>query len=164
MSKKKNGGTPAIDVLVNTSTPHEVFEYTHSRQMSDGYALDTAQILGVDPATVFKTLLALVDGKPTVAVVPANHRLNLKSLAKATHGKRAEMMDPAVAERLTGYVTGGISPLGQHKKLPTVIDADAQELPQMIVSGGKRSISVAVAPADLASLTQATFAPIIDHA
>ncbi|MDP9800221.1 Cys-tRNA(Pro)/Cys-tRNA(Cys) deacylase [Arcanobacterium wilhelmae] len=164
MAKKTHGGTPAIDVLVKSKTPHKVYEYEHSREMSDGYALDTANILGVDAKTVFKTLLTLVDGKPVVAVVPADHRLNLKNLAKAAGGKRAQMMEPAAAERLTGYVTGGISPLGQHKRLPTVIDAGAQELPAMLVSGGKRSISVSLAPADLAALTRATFAAIIDHA
>ncbi|MCI1675812.1 MAG: Cys-tRNA(Pro) deacylase [Ancrocorticia sp.] len=160
---KNSAGTHALQVLANAGVPYELVEYEHSIHQDHGYALDTAKVLGRDPATIFKTLMALVDGKPACAVVPATGMLNLKSLAKALGGKHAQMMEPAKAERITGYVTGGISPLGQRQKVPTVIDSSALEHDTMLVSGGKRTLSVAVAAKDLAALTHATFAPIADE-
>lgn len=166
MAKKKQRnqqGTHALQALEAAGVEYEVVEYQHSEHQDHGYALDTAKVLGLDPATIFKTLMALVDGKPACAVVPATGMLNLKSLAKAAGGKRAEMMDPAEAEKLTGYVTGGISPLGQRKKAPTFIDSSAQAHDKMLVSGGKRTLSVSIAPSSLADLTSATFADISDQ-
>ena len=109
---------------------------------------------------MFKTLVADVDGSLTVAIVPVEHQLDLKALAKAVNAKKAQMADVKLAERTTGYVAGGISPLGQRKALPTVIDASAEPLPAMHVSGGRRGLEIELAPADLAKLTRGTFAPI----
>ncbi|MGO1594408.1 MAG: Cys-tRNA(Pro) deacylase [Ancrocorticia sp.] len=165
MAKKKQHnqqGTHALQVLEAAGVEYELVEYEHSEHQDHGYALDTAKVLGLDPATIFKTLMAVVDGKPTCAVVPATGMLNLKSLAKAAGGKRAEMMDPAKAEKLTGYVTGGISPLGQRTRSATFIDASAEQHKAILVSGGKRTLSVSIAPADLADLASATFSPISD--
>ena len=165
MAKKKRAqsGTHALQALEKAGVAYKLHEYAHSDHMDHGYAIDSAQVLGFELGEVFKTLMANVDGKPACAVVPADAMLNLKSLAKAAGGKRAEMMAPDAAERLTGYVTGGISPLGQRKAVPTFIDASAEGLEQMLVSGGKRTLSVELAPADLAALTHATFAPIADR-
>jgi Cys-tRNA(Pro)/Cys-tRNA(Cys) deacylase len=116
--------------------------------------------LGLQAQTVFKTLVADVDGKLTVAIVPVEHQLDLKALAKATSSKKAQMADVKLAERTTGYVAGGISPLGQRKALPTVIDASAEPLTTMHVSGGRRGLDIELAPADLQRLTRALFAPI----
>lgn len=166
MAKKKDRtstGTHALQVLDAAGTSYELIEYEHSEHQDHGYALDTAKVLGRDPATIFKTLMALVDGTPVCAVVPATGMLNLKSLAKAAGGKKAEMMDPAKAERRTGYVTGGISPLGQSQSSPTFIDTSALESERILVSGGKRTLSVSLAAKDLAALTHATFAAIADE-
>ena len=109
---------------------------------------------------MFKTLLATVDGRLVVAVVPVSGSLDLKALATAVGGKRAEMAEPAQAERVTGYVVGGISPLGQRKALPTVVDATAAGFEQVLVSAGRRGLDVSLAPSDLVRLTAATVAPI----
>ncbi|MGO1638469.1 Cys-tRNA(Pro) deacylase [Ancrocorticia populi] len=164
MAKKKRQqqGTHALQVLEAADAAYELVEYEHSEHQDHGYALDTAEVLGRDPATIFKTLMALVDGKPVCAVVPATGMLNLKALAKAASGKRAEMMEPAKAEKQTGYVTGGISPLGQRTKVPTFIDASARDHETMLVSGGKRTLSVSIAPETLGSLVDAAFASIAD--
>jgi Cys-tRNA(Pro)/Cys-tRNA(Cys) deacylase len=114
----------------------------------------------VDPGTVFKTLLADVDGRLVVAVLPVTASLSLKALAAAVGGKRARLADPGVAERTTGYVVGGISPLGQRTVLPTVVDDSAEALPTMYVSGGRRGLDVGLAPADLVRLTSAVTAPV----
>lgn len=165
MAKKKStkqgrAGTPALQVLEEHGVEYVLFDYEHSRVMEHGYALDTAQVLGVDPEGVFKTLMVEADGQPAVGIVQADRLLNLKQIARALGAKQAQMMEPAKAERLTGYVTGGISPLGQRTSVPTVIDADAQARDSLVISGGKRSLSVRIAPADLARLTDAVFAPI----
>lgn len=167
MAKKKSGkkaqGTQALRVLQAAEVAYELIEYEHSEHQEGGYALDTARVLGRNPATIFKTLMALADGKPVCAVVPATGMLNLKQLAKAHGAKRAEMMDPHKAEQLTGYVTGGISPLGQRTHVPTYIDESALSHARIAVSGGKRTLSVDIAPADLASLCEAQFAPLADE-
>jgi Cys-tRNA(Pro)/Cys-tRNA(Cys) deacylase len=116
--------------------------------------------LGVPPEAVFKTLIAEVDGALTVAVVPVTGDLDLKALATAAGGKRAALADRAAAERTSGYVRGGISPLGQRKRLPTVVDDSAQDLDRMYVSAGRRGLQVSLAPADLVRLTAAGVAPI----
>lgn len=154
--------TQALVHLAQAGIDYEVIEYEHSMTMDHGYALDTAAVLGVDPDSVFKTLLVEADGKPAVAVIPASRMLNLKRIAKAVGAKSAHMMDPSKAERLTGYVTGGISPIGQKTSSPTVIDEDALIADHILVSGGKRTLSVSVAPEDLAQVTGASFAAISD--
>ncbi len=166
MAKKKQRtaqGTHALQVLEAAGVEYEVLGYEHSGHQDKGYALDTAKGLGRDPASIFKALMALVDGKPTCAVVPATNMLNLKALAKTAGGKKAEMMDPDKAEKLTGYVTGGISPLGQRRTCPTFIDESALDLPEVIVSGGKRTLSIVINPETLAKVAGAQFAPLADQ-
>ena len=143
--------------------PHQVHPYDHDEDaVAAGlaYGQVAAVALGVDPARVLKTLVTSVDGVLTVAVLPVTSRLDLKALAEAVGGKRADMADRRDAERATGYVVGGISPLGQRRPLPTVVDVGAAELPAVLVSGGRRGLDVELASADLIRLTQATVAPI----
>jgi Cys-tRNA(Pro)/Cys-tRNA(Cys) deacylase len=124
------------------------------------YGLEAAEALGVDPERVFKTLFTEVDGRLVVGIVPVAGQLDLKAVAAAVGGKKATMADPAAAERVTGYVVGGISPFGQKRAHPTVLDASALTHPTVFVSGGKRGLDLEVAPADLVALTRATVAPI----
>jgi Cys-tRNA(Pro)/Cys-tRNA(Cys) deacylase len=124
------------------------------------YGREAAEALGVAPDRVFKTLVADVDGTLTVAVVPVSGRLDLKALATAVGGKRAGMADPARAERTTGYVLGGISPLGQRTRLPTVVDASALGFPTVLVSAGRRGLDLELGIDDLLRLTRAAVAPI----
>ncbi|WP_228977818.1 Cys-tRNA(Pro) deacylase [Streptomyces sp. DH12] len=158
-TRKQAGGTPATVALTAAGTPFTVHEYAHD-PASPSYGEEAAEALGVSPDRVFKTLVADVDGTLTVAVVPVAGRLDLKALAAAVGGKRAEMADPAAAERTTGYVRGGISPLGQRKRLPTVLDASASRHETICVSAGRRGLEVELAPAHLAELTGAVLAPI----
>ena len=151
-------GTPATALLAKQKVAHRVHTYTH--RSGQAYGPEAATQLGLDPTRVFKTLIAEVDGTLTVGVVPVSATLDLKALAVAVGGKRAKMADVATAERATGYVAGGISPLGQRKRLRTVVDSSAQDLPTMLCSGGRRGLEIEVVPADLARLTGATFAPI----
>ena len=127
---------------------------------ASSYGAATATALGVDPARLFKTLVATVDGRLAVGIVPVAGSLDLKALAMALGGKRGAMAEPAAAERSTGYVTGGISPFGQRSRLPMVVDASANDWPTIYVSGGRRGLQVEVAPEDLVRLTAATVAPI----
>ena len=159
MARRPPAGTPALVALQRAGVAHTIHAYEHD-PAAESYGLEAAQALGLDPACVFKTLLAEVDGAPTVGIVPVSGQLDLKALASARGGKRARMMEVAAAERLTGYVAGGISPLGQRKALPTVVDASAQAMPTIYVSGGQRGLDIGLAPADLVSLTGATYAPI----
>jgi Cys-tRNA(Pro)/Cys-tRNA(Cys) deacylase len=153
------GGTPATAILMKAGVIFTVHPYDHD-PLTPSYGLEAVAALGVDPRRVFKTLLALVDGSPTVAVVPVAGQLDLKALANAVGGKKAEMMDPAAAQRITGYVVGGISPLGQRKQLPTIVDSTAVEFGTVFVSGGKRGLDIELSPDDLVALTQARTAPI----
>ncbi len=142
---------------------HELRAYEHdprARERGLSYGLEAAQALGLDPAQVFKTLLADVDGALTVAVVPVDRTLDLKALAGAVGGKRAAMADPAAAERATGYVVGGISPLGQRRRLATVVDVSALDFATVLVSAGRRGLDVELAPGDLVRLTGAVTAAI----
>ena len=159
MAKASPAGTPALVALRREGVPHTVHAYDHD-PAAESFGMEAAEALGLDPATVFKTLLAEVDGSPVVAIVPVTRQLDLKALAAARGGKRARMMEVAAAERLTGYVAGGISPLGQRKALPTVIDVSAGALPTIYVSGGQRGLDIGVAPQDLLQLTDAAYAPI----
>jgi Cys-tRNA(Pro)/Cys-tRNA(Cys) deacylase len=157
--RKAGGGTPATLALTASGVPFTVRSYEHDPAAAS-YGEEAAEALGVAPEQVFKTLLAEVDGALTVAVVPVSGSLDLKALAAAVGGKRAAMADPAAAERSTGYVLGGISPLGQRKRLPTVVDASAQGRPTVCVSAGRRGLEVELAPEDLVRLTGAALAPI----
>ena len=136
------------------------FEPEPAGRGSGSFGLQAAEALGVDPRRVFKTLIAVVDGALTVAVVPVAAQLDLKALAAAAGGKQAAMAEPAQAERATGYVVGGISPLGQRRSLPTVIDKSASGFPTVLVSAGRRGLDVELAPADLLLLTGGTSAGI----
>ncbi len=122
MAKKSSGGTPALVALEQAGVAHTVHAYEHDPGADVGYGLEAAQVLGIPAEQVYKTLMADVDGTLTVAVVPVTGKLDLKALAAAVGGKKAAMADPTVAERVTGYVVGGISPLGQKTAHPTVVD------------------------------------------
>jgi Cys-tRNA(Pro)/Cys-tRNA(Cys) deacylase len=151
-------GTPATALLAREKVEHRL--HSHSHRGGQAYGPEAAEELGLEPGRVFKTLVAEVDGALTVGVVPVTATLDLKALAAAVGGKRARMADVAAAERVTGYVAGGISPLGQRKRLPTVVDVSAQEHATLYCSAGRRGLEVELAPSDLARLTGATFAPI----
>lgn len=151
-------GTPATALLTRSGVPFTLHSYPHGAGAA--YGPEAAEMLGLDPARVFKTLVAEVDGTLTVGVVPVAAKLDLKALAAAVGGKRAKMAEVAAAERATGYVAGGISPIGQRKRLRTVLDASAEALPTLYCSAGRRGLEVELAPADLARLTGARFAPI----
>ncbi|MET8553417.1 Cys-tRNA(Pro) deacylase [Streptomyces sp. NPDC004959] len=157
--KNQAGGTPATVALARAGTAYTLHAYAHD-PAHPSYGEEAAEALGVAPDRVFKTLVAEVDGALTVAVVPVAGTLDLKALAVATGGKRAVMADPAAAERTTGYVRGGISPLGQRKALPTVIDDSAASHTTICVSAGRRGLEVELSPGDLATLTKAVLAPI----
>ncbi len=160
MAKKKpSGGTPATVALERAGVAFTQHPYVHDPAAAS-YGLEAAEQLGLDPHAVFKTLLADVDGRLVVAIVPVSGTLDLKALAAAVGGKRAAMADPAAAERTTGYVLGGISPLGQRKCLPTVLDHSALELPAIYVSGGRRGLDLGLAPGDLVRLLDAAVAPV----
>ena len=159
MAKTVSKGTPATVALTQAKVSFEVHAYEHD-PAAQSYGTEAAEAMGVVPARVFKTLLAEVDGKLTVAVVPVSGQLDLKALASAVGGKKAAMADPAAAERTTGYVVGGISPLGQRKKLPTVIDESALDYETVFCSAGRRGLEIELAPADLVRLTGARTALI----
>lgn len=158
--KSGPGATPAIVALEKAGVAFSVHAYEHDPATTSSYGEEAAEALGVDPSRVFKTLVAEVDGVLTVAVVPVAGSLDLKALAAAVGGKRAAMADPAAAERTTGYVRGGISPLGQRKRLPTALDESALAHPTICVSAGRRGLEVELAPRDLAQLTGAVMGPI----
>lgn len=157
--KQRAGGTPATTALTAAAIPFTVHDYTHDPR-SGSYGEEAATALAIDASRVFKTLLADVDGTLTVAVVPVSGQLDLKALARAVGGRKAAMADPAAAERATGYVVGGISPLGQKRAHPTVVDASALHHPTVYVSAGRRGLEVELAPADLVRLTAAITAPV----
>lgn len=163
VAKRNSGGTPAVLVLQKAGVPHTLHAYEHDRASTLGYGLEAAQAMGVAPSQVFKTLLADVDGRLVVGVVPVDRHLDLKALAQAAGGKRATMADPAAAERATGYVVGGISPLAQRNRSRTIIDASAMALETVYVSGGHRGLDLELSPADLQRLTEAEVAHIAGH-
>ncbi|MFD0804631.1 Cys-tRNA(Pro) deacylase [Nocardioides caeni] len=160
MSKRKTaGGTPATTALTAAGVPFTVHDYDHDPR-STSYGEEAAEAMGIDPARVFKTLLADVDGALTVAVVPVTGQLDLKALARAVGGRKAAMADPKAAERATGYVVGGISPLGQKRPHPTVVDASALGHDTVFVSAGRRGLEVELAPDALVAATKAVVAEI----
>jgi len=152
--------TPALDLLKKHRAEHRVHSYEHEPK-SASYGLEAAEKLGLDPQQVFKTLLASSEkGELLVAVVPVVGTLDLKALAHAAGVKKCEMADPATAQRATGYLVGGISPLGQKKRLRTFIDESAQNFATIHVSAGRRGLEVELAAAVLAEHTQGKFAGI----
>lgn len=152
--------TPALRVLHQARVAHVVRPYEHVENSPLGFGMEVATALGVDPGRVFKTMLATVDREVVVAVVPVSGRLDLRALARAVGGKKAAMADRALAEKVTGYVAGGISPFGQRTRLRTVVDVAALDLDTVIVSAGRRGLQVELSPTDLVSLTGATTGPI----
>ena len=152
-------GTPATVALTRAGIAFRALSYEHDPRAA-AYGLEAAEKLGLDPDRVFKTLLASVDGALAVGIVPVAMQLDLKALAQALGGKRAEMADPALAERKTGYVVGGISPIGQKALLPTVLDESAILAETIFVSGGRRGLDLELAPDDLLAVTGGRYAPI----
>ncbi len=153
------GGTPATAALTAAGIRFTLREYEHDPANRD-FGLEAATALGVDPDQVFKTLLASVDGELVVGIVPVSGKLDLKALAAAVGGKRAEMADAALAERRTGYVVGGISPIGQKTCLRTVLDETAELFDTILVSGGRRGLDLELAPGDLLEVTGGVLAAI----
>jgi Cys-tRNA(Pro)/Cys-tRNA(Cys) deacylase len=154
--------TPAIVELERAGVAFGVHEYERGEELRD-FGREAADALGLDPDRVFKTLLVELERGPSdlaVAVLPVSCMLSMKLVATAVGAKRATMCDPARAERSTGYVVGGISPLGQRRRLPTVLDESVELFDTIYVSGGRRGLDVSVAPADLVRLLDATIAPI----
>jgi Cys-tRNA(Pro)/Cys-tRNA(Cys) deacylase len=151
--------TPATALLTRQRVTHQVHAYAHDPK-APSYGAEAAAALDVEPARCFKTLIVDVEGALTVAVVPVSGSLDLKALAMAVGAKRAAMADPALAERTTGYVLGGISPLGQRKRLPTAIDESARSHDTIYVSAGRRGLEIELSPTDLITLTNATVATI----
>lgn len=151
--------TPATTLLRNRGVPHEVHTYEHDAR-AESYGMEAAELLAQPPERVFKTLVAEVDGAVTVGVVPVTAQLDLKALAAAVGGKKAKLADLGVAERATGYVAGGIAPLGQKKRLPLVLDDSAMTFDTVFCSAGRRGLEIELAPKDLVRLAAATVAPI----
>jgi Cys-tRNA(Pro)/Cys-tRNA(Cys) deacylase len=158
-SKRTSTGTPATVALTRAGVAFTTHTYEHD-PAATSYGLEAAEVLGLDPDRVFKTLFADVDGRLVVGIVPVSRQLDLKALAAAAGGKRATMADAAAAERATGYVVGGISPLGQKRAHPTVLDESALGFETVYVSGGRRGLDLGLAPGDLVRLTEATTAAI----
>jgi Cys-tRNA(Pro)/Cys-tRNA(Cys) deacylase len=160
MAKSKGGqGTPATVAATRARIDFTLHPYEVDPDAAS-YGEAAAEALGISPDQIFKTLVTEVDGVLVVAVVPVAASLDLKALAAAASGKRAAMADPQVAERATGYVVGGISPLGQRRRLPTVVDSSVSGLATVYVSAGRRGLQIELAPADLLRLTGATTAAI----
>jgi Cys-tRNA(Pro)/Cys-tRNA(Cys) deacylase len=164
MAKKKQqrqqqAATPATLAASRAGVEFSTHYYEHDPSAAS-YGAEAAEALGIEPGRVFKTLVAEVDGAMTVAVVPVSASLDLKALASAAGAKRAAMADPKAVERTTGYVLGGVSPLGQRRPLPTVVDASASAHATVCVSAGRRGLEIELAPADLIALTGAATAAI----
>lgn len=157
--KKGAGGTPATVALTRAGVTFTEHPYAHDPGAAS-YGLEAAVLLGLPPERVLKTLLVSVDGRLVVAIVPVSGQLDLKAVAAAVGGKKATMADPAAAERATGYVVGGISPVGQRRAHPTVLDESALSFDAVYVSGGRRGLDLGLSPGDLVRVTGATVAPI----
>ena len=152
--------TPAVNAAKKARIAYTLHSYEHD-PAAVSYGTEAAEKMGVEPAQVFKTLVAELDAKRfAVAVVPVSGMLSLKRLAEAAGAKKAKMADGADVERMSGYVLGGVSPLGQKKRLETFIDATARDFPTIYVSAGRRGLEIALSPEDLQALTGAAFAPI----
>jgi len=157
--KSSANGTPATAALAAAGVRFVLHPYAHDPSAAS-YGTEAAEALGIAPEMVYKTLMVAVEGRLAVGVVPVSGNLDLKAFAAALGAKKASMADPAAAERRTGYVLGGISPLGQRQPAPTVVDSSALDLGTMLVSGGKRGLDIELAPADLIRQTAAVTAAI----
>jgi Cys-tRNA(Pro)/Cys-tRNA(Cys) deacylase len=153
------GGTRAIEQLAKLGIEHTVHRYRHDPR-HPSYGQEASEVLGVGPERVFKTLVADVDGQLTVGVVPVSGSLDLKALAAAVGGKKAAMADPVQAEKASGYVTGGIAPLGLRRPMPVVVDESALAYPTVFCSAGQRGLEIELAPDDLIKAAAARTAPI----
>lgn len=166
MTKRHSGGTPATELLDARGIDYRLHSYQHEAS-NLSYGLEASVALGIAAERVFKTLMISVQGVAAgrtsllaAAVVPVSGTLDLKAFAAALTGKKADMADPAIAQRRTGYVLGGISPLGSRQAHPTVIDASAMDFESIYVSAGRRGLEIELAPAELARLTEAKIAQI----
>ena len=149
--------TPAIEIARKRKIPHQVHEYAHDPAHLS-YGQEAAEKLGIDQSRVFKTLVAKLDDRQlVVAVVPVSSQLSMKQLAKSASAKKAVMADKGEVQRVTGYVLGGVSPLGQKKRLPTFIDSSAQRFSSIFVSAGRRGLEIELNPQDLQLLLAAEF-------
>ncbi|MEP6851945.1 MAG: Cys-tRNA(Pro) deacylase [bacterium] len=151
--------TPATTALDRLGIPYSLHPYRHDPR-GDGYGAEAARALEVDEAQLFKTLIASVDAQLVCAVVPVSRQLDLKALARAVSGRRAVMAEPSAAQRATGYVLGGISPLGQRTRLPVVLDDSATGFDAVYVSAGQRGLQLRLAPEDLKRASAAVLAPL----
>lgn len=160
LSIKEGNMTPATKLLKKLKIDHQVLEYHHDPK-AQAYGLEAAEKLGLPHEEVFKTLVVQVDEKDlVVGIIPVAKQLSMKLIAKAVKGKKAKMADPALVQKSSGYVMGGVSPLGQKKRLKTVIDISAEEFKTMYVSGGKRGLDIGLSPQDLQHTLVAQFADI----
>jgi Cys-tRNA(Pro)/Cys-tRNA(Cys) deacylase len=157
--RRRTGATPATVALDRAGVAYTLHAYEHDPRATS-YGLEAAEALGVAPDRVLKTLVASLDGHLVVGIVPVAGTLDLKALARALAGSRATLADVDAVQRVTGYVAGGISPVGQKRSLPTVLDEPAMEHDQVLVSAGRRGLDLAIAPADLVAVTGAVTAPI----
>ena len=154
--------TPATKLLKANKIDFSIHEYEHDANVKS-FGLEAAEKLNLRVEEVFKTLLVTDEKNYFVAILPVHHQLNLKKVAQAVGAKKLKMSDPKDAERLTGYLVGGISPVGQKKRLKTVIDQSAVQLEKLYVSGGKRGLDIGLKPRDLAKVLSATFADVLDQ-
>ena len=152
--------TRATQALDKAGVAYEIHGYVYDPD-ADKVGLQAAEGLGVSAGMVLKTLMAVVDGKPACVVVPSDREVSMKKLAAALKGKSAQMMKPADAERLTGYVVGGISPFGQKRPVPTVMEESVLDLPQVFLNGGQRGLQVKLAPADALRVLGAAAAAVV---
>lgn len=158
-SSSASGGTPATVALARAGVAFALHAYDHDPRAAS-FGLEAAEALGVEPDRVFKTLMVSLDGRLVVGIVPVTGQLDLKALARALGGAKAAMADVAAAERATGFVAGGISPVGQKRAHPTALDETATLFDTVFVSGGRRGLDVELSPSDLVRLTGAVLAPI----
>ncbi|MEZ5262777.1 MAG: Cys-tRNA(Pro) deacylase [Acidimicrobiales bacterium] len=154
-------GTPATAAAARAKVAHTLHEYAHD-PANRSFGAEAVDALGLDPDRTFKTLIAVPagGGRAVCAVVPVSAQLDLKALAAAAGAKQMAMAEPAVAERATGYLVGGISPLGQKQRLALFVDSSAEAYDTVFVSAGRRGLEIELAPADLLALTGGRFAPI----
>lgn len=153
--------TPAINSATKAKIPYQIHEYTHD-PATESYGLEAAEKLGLEPKRVFKTLVVTLDGKSlAVAILPVESQLNMKLIARAAGAKKAAMADKNEVMRSSGYVLGGVSPLGQKKLLPTFLHNAAETEPTIFVSAGRRGLEIELAPQDLLRLTRGQFAPLV---